>query len=39
MEELAQKEDQEDHEDGLLTTALFVTLGLCILMALVLSRG
>jgi len=34
-----QQEDHDDQEDGLLTTVLFVALGLCILMALAVLRG
>jgi len=34
-----QQEDHDDQEDGLLTTVLFVVLGLCIIMALAVVRG
>ena len=39
MEELVPQEDQDDQEDGLLTSVLFVTLGLCIIMAMAIFRG
>jgi len=39
MEQRVQHEDDDDREDGLLTSVLFVALGLCILMALAVFRG
>jgi hypothetical protein len=34
-----QQEDHDDQEDGLLTTVLFVVLGICIIVALAIFRG
>jgi len=34
-----QQEDYDDQAEGLLTTVLFVVLGLCIIMALAVVRG
>jgi len=34
-----QQEDHDDQEDGLLTVVTFVVLGLCIIMALAISRA
>ena len=39
LTKVLQQEDHDDQEDGLLTTVLFVALGLCILTVLAFVRG